>query len=198
MVEEHAGRGETMSTIVVGVDGSEGSKFALAWACDVARRRGESRIVAIATWLSSVPESSPWFAGYDLPLDLTEITTTKLREAVAAVEAENDAIAVEQRVVCGSAAAVLIAEGNAADLLVVGSRGLGGFKGLLLGSVSSQVVTHAPCPTVIVPRPRTPEGARSSDLQSVVVGVDGSSNSIAALKWAARFTQGSSVTVRAV
>jgi nucleotide-binding universal stress UspA family protein len=154
--------------------------------------------VAIATWLSSVPESSPWFVGYDLPLDLTEITTTKLQEAVTAVEAEKGAVAIEQRVVCGSTAAVLIAEGNAADLLVVGSRGLGGFKGLLLGSVSSQVVTHAPCPTVVVPRPDTPEVARSSDLQSVVVGVDGSSNSIAALKWAARFTQGSGATVRVV
>ena len=54
---------------------------------------------------------------------------------------------------CGSAALVLIREGHASDLLVVGSRGHGGFAGLVLGSVSSQLAHHAPCPVVIVPDP---------------------------------------------
>lgn len=151
-----------MTTIVVGIDGSEGAKAALAWASNAARREPNSKIVVVSAWLSSVPASSPWFVGYDLPLDLTEITAAELQESVAAVEAECGDVDIEQRVVCGSAAGVLIAEGNAADMLVVGSRGLGGFKGLLLGSVSNQVVTHAPCPTVIVPRATGDEGAASA------------------------------------
>lgn len=186
-----------MTTIVVGIDGSEGSRTALAWACAEARRDPDARVVAVAAWLSSVPASSPWFVGYDLPLDLTEMTEADLEAAIAAVVGERDDVEIERRVVCGSAAGVLIAEGGAADMLVVGSRGLGGFKGLLLGSVSHQVVTHAPCPTVIVPR-REEHDARPAALSSIVVGVDGSPNSIAALQWAARRARGSAATVRAV
>jgi nucleotide-binding universal stress UspA family protein len=58
-----------------------------------------------------------------------------------------------KHVACGAAASVLLEEGKNADLLVVGSRGRGGFAGLLLGSVSQQVSHHAPCPVVIVPDP---------------------------------------------
>ena len=60
-----------------------------------------------------------------------------------------DAIAVH-----GSAASALLKTAKGADLIVVGSRGRGGFAGLLLGSVSQQVVQHAPCPVVVVPPPR--------------------------------------------
>ncbi|HUP73918.1 MAG TPA: universal stress protein [Acidimicrobiales bacterium] len=187
-----------MATIVVGIDGSEGAKAALAWACRAAHHEPGSKIVAVSTWLSSVPAPSPWFAGYDLPMDLTEITRAELQAAVAAVEAERGTTEIEQRVVCGSAASVLIAEGVAADMLVVGSRGVGGFKGLLLGSVSNQVVAHAQCPTVVVPRVSEEDRTASSATNSIVVGVDGSANSISALQWAARFARGSGATVRAV
>ncbi|MEX0868262.1 MAG: universal stress protein, partial [Nitriliruptoraceae bacterium] len=60
-------------------------------------------------------------------------------------------VAVETRVVAGTPARVLVAQAADADLLVVAARGLGGFRGLMLGSVSQQVVTHAPCPVVVVP-----------------------------------------------
>jgi nucleotide-binding universal stress UspA family protein len=63
-------------------------------------------------------------------------------------------VEIERRVVEGRAAAVLIDESRGADLLVVGSRGHGGFAGLLLGSVSQQCAPHALCPLVIVPYER--------------------------------------------
>ena len=107
-------------------------------------------------------------------------------------------IEVEERVVCGGASAVLIDQGATADMLVVGSRGLGGFKGLLLGSVSHQVVTHAPCPTVIVPHRDEQPAANYTTLRSIVVGVDGSPNSIAALRWAAHRVHKSETVLRAV
>ena len=61
---------------------------------------------------------------------------------------------VERRVVEGAAASVLVDESRDAELLVVGSRGHGGFAGLLLGSVSQQCAHHATCPVVIIPRER--------------------------------------------
>lgn len=186
-----------MSTIVVGIDGSEGSKRALEWACAETRRDPSVTITAVAAWLSSIPVSSPWFAGYDLPVDLTESTADMLKATVDAVVHDRyTGVAVRQRVVCGSAAATLIAEGATADLLVVGTRGLGGFKGLLLGSISHQVVTHAPCPVVVVPPPtvRHPD----ETMNVIVVGVDGSKNSNAALRWAAKRAQTTGQQIHAV
>lgn len=143
-----------MKTIVVGVDGSEGSKRALRWACDAARREDDATVVAIATWTYPVVAASPWMVGYDTPLDLSEPTTEVLNEAVAAITATGfPPDRIETRVVCGSAASTLIDAAKDADLLVVGSRGLGGFAGLLLGSVSHQIAAHAPCPVVVVPPP---------------------------------------------
>ena len=74
---------------------------------------------------------------------------------VAAVRRDGDAVLLE-----GQPADVLCAEAEDADLLVVGSRGLGGFRGLLLGSVSQQCVHHAPCPVVVVPPPSAPGRGR--------------------------------------
>ena len=188
-----------MTTIVVGMDGSEGARAALAWACQEARREPGANIVALSAWLSPVPATSPWVVGYDLPVDLTEATTAVLAESVAAVTAKGFAdVPIEQRVVCGSAPAVLIAQGNTADILVVGSRGLGGFKELLLGSVSHQVVTHAPCPIVVVPRAVETADSKHASLTTIVVGVDGSPNSTAALQWAAGRARLSDAVVHAV
>ena len=64
---------------------------------------------------------------------------------------ETNGLEVQRLLVCGSAAELLIEQGKGADMLVVGSRGRGGFAGLLLGSVSQQVVHHAPCPVVVIP-----------------------------------------------
>ena len=104
--------------IVVGVDQSDGAKAALAWACEEARREPGAKIVAVSAWMSPVPVTSPWFVGYDIPLDLTEATAAELKASVAAVLSERFAdIEVEERVVCGSASGVLLSQGGAADLL---------------------------------------------------------------------------------
>ena len=185
--------------IVVGIDGSEGAKAALAWACEEARRAPGTKIVAVSSWMLPVSASSPWVVGYDLPLDLTAVSAAELKASVAEVTSDRFAdIEVEERVVCGSPSGVLIAEGADADMLVVGSRGLGGFKGLLLGSVSHQVVTHAPCPTVIVPHHDEQRAADYTGLRSIVVGLDGSANSTAALRWAAKRAKGRETVLRGV
>ena len=187
-----------MKTILVGIDGSVGAKNALRWACEEATLYGDAKIVAMSVWFAPVPVSSPWLPNVDLPIDLTEPTERSLADTVSAVASEQfGSLQIEQRVVHGAAAAVLIAEAAHGDLVVVGSRGLGGFKGLLLGSVSHQVVSHAPCPLVIVPnRERTATGGHAKP--SIVVGVDGSANSIAALRWVTRRARATGATIRAI
>ena len=187
-----------VTTIVVGVDGSAGAKAALAWAYEQVRRIQGARILAVSTWMSPVPAASPWFAGYDVPIDLTESTKARLDAIVHEVRAGRDGVEMQQRVVCGSAVAVLLDEGAKGDLLVVGSRGLGGFKGLLLGSVSHQLVTHAPCPTVVVPMSGSRPASSVDDPMRIVVGVDGSPNSIAALQWAGQWARATGAHVRAI
>ena len=185
-----------MARIVVGIDGSEGSKHALEWACNEARHDGSLEITAVAAWLSMIPGASPWFVGYDIPADLTESTEAMLKATVDAVVHERfPHVAITQRVVCGSAGPTLIAEGANADLVVVGSRGMGGFKGLLLGSVSHQVLTHASCPVVVVPAATRHDG---QVMNVIVVGVDGSKNSTAALRWAARRAQTTGEHIHAI
>jgi nucleotide-binding universal stress UspA family protein len=78
----------------------------------------------------------------------------RLEEVTAGLEAEAEGIEIERQVIEGGAPEVLVAAAVAADLLVVGSRGHGGFAGLLLGSVSQQCAHHAHCPVVIVHAPK--------------------------------------------
>jgi nucleotide-binding universal stress UspA family protein len=91
----------------------------------------------------------------------------------------------------GGPAEVLIAASEAADLLVLGSRGRGGFARLILGSTSTQCATHASVPTVVVPEGTHPVGTRR-----ILVGFDGSPNATEALRWAVQFASpGSTVVV---
>ncbi len=137
-----------MERIVVGVDGSEAAREALRWAVDEARRR-DATVEAVYAW------HQPFVMGYEYmgELDLGHFEQEAkeiLDAAVDAVDATGIA-AVERKLVPGSAAGALVEEAKGAALLVVGSRGRGGFTGLLLGSVSLQVAHHAPCPVVILP-----------------------------------------------
>jgi nucleotide-binding universal stress UspA family protein len=136
-------------TIVVGVDGSEESRRALRWAIDEAQLRG-ARVVALRAWV--YPALA---AGGLIPAttDLVGQLATNERQELAATVAEFEAggVEIEQLVVEDAAARALVEAAAGADLLVVGSRGHGGFTGLLLGSVSQQCAHHAPCPVVIIP-----------------------------------------------
>jgi len=136
-------------TIVVGVDGSEESRRALRWAIDEAQLRG-ARVVALRAWV--YPALA---AGGLIPAttDLVGQLATNERQELAATVAEFEAggVEIEQLVVEDAAARALVEAAAGADLLDVGSRGHGGFTGLLLGSVSQQCAHHAPCPVVIIP-----------------------------------------------
>ncbi|HWB22876.1 MAG TPA: universal stress protein [Gaiellaceae bacterium] len=140
-----------MSTIVVGVDGSEGSKEALRFALDEARSRGADLKVVGAWHIPAVVYQAGWVpASVDLEC-YPDLAQQALDEALAEVDVEASGVKATTVVTQGQAADVLCAEAKGADLLVVGSRGLGGFRGLMLGSVSQQCAHHAPCALAIVP-----------------------------------------------
>ena len=139
--------------VVVGVDGSSGSVHALAWAGREARVRNAT-LEVVAAWTYPTPVLLVPVAP-----DPPQVKTLRkdAREMIEhALEKVADDVAgldVDLRVVEGDTSAVLLERAKGADLLVVGSRGLGGFRGLLLGSVSQQCVQHATCPVVVVPSP---------------------------------------------
>ena len=143
-----------MSTIVVGVDGSEPSAEALAYALRQARLEGADIRAVTAWYVSAVsyggPGASPLVNVHEaFEKDAQAIS----RDALKAVGGDAAGIEIVAIVREGHPAKVLLDEAASADLLVVGSRGLGGFAELLLGSVSHECAQHATCPVVIVHRP---------------------------------------------
>lgn len=137
--------------IVVGVDGSAGSRAALRWAAAEAGFRG-SDVVVVTGYLPTYVPAAPDF-GY-VPLDPTDLLAEvqKMQDEVVAETRAGapEGVTIEQHLVKGRAADAVIEAAQNADMVVVGSRGRGGFRGLLLGSVSQQIAHHAPCPVVIV------------------------------------------------
>jgi nucleotide-binding universal stress UspA family protein len=139
-----------MQRIVVGVDGSEASRHALDWACDEARRR-QCAVDAVHAW------HAPYMVGYPVagtepsPVTYEQAGKQILDQAVDGADTSGLPAPVSRVLLLGHPAEVIIGQAKGADLVVVGSRGRGGFRGLLLGSVSQQVAHHAPCPVVIVP-----------------------------------------------
>lgn len=145
--------GGDMRTIVVGVDGSEASIEALRFAIQEARAHG-CEVKAVKAW--SVPPLA-YGAGWSVPAPLGDYATiaqAELDKSLADTDHVASGVVVTPIVREGQAANVLCEQASGADLLVVGSRGLGGFRGLLLGSVSQQCANHAPCPVVIIPHDR--------------------------------------------
>ncbi|HZC30318.1 MAG TPA: universal stress protein [Gaiellaceae bacterium] len=142
-----------MSGIVVGVDGSDGSKPALEWAAAEARTR-ELPLTAVYAWSApaTLYAGLGWVpADTEVLVDLRKLAERRLAEVCEELGPALADVQVERKVVEGPAANALLAAAEDADLLVVGTRGHGGFTGLLLGSVSQQCAHHCPCPIVIVP-----------------------------------------------
>ncbi|GAA2795103.1 universal stress protein [Saccharopolyspora taberi] len=146
--------------VVVGVDGSKRSQAAAQWAADEAERRhAPLRVLAI----------NP-----DPPL--TELAKETADRIAAQCRDAHPGLEIDASTELGQPAAVLVRGSRTSRLLVVGSRGRSSLAGVLLGSVSTKVATHAHCPVVVVRDPRT-EGP-------VVVGVDSSPHSGKALEFA--------------
>lgn len=139
------------SRIVVGIDGSSASRRALEWAVAEAAMRQATLEVVYAWHL-------PYAGGLALAAtpaidvrSLEDAASDVLDAAIADVDTSGLPKPPMRRLQAGGAAAAILAAADDADLIVVGSRGRGGFSGLLLGSVSQQVVHHATCPVVVVP-----------------------------------------------
>jgi nucleotide-binding universal stress UspA family protein len=135
--------------IVVGVDGSESSKLALRWAARIARAEN-AQIDVLGAW--EWPHAYGWAAipvEYSPKLDMEKV----LNEAVDEVFETQRPVDLRIAALEGDPARLLIALSKQALLIVVGSRGHGGFAGLLLGSVSTKVAEHAHCPVLVVHPP---------------------------------------------
>ncbi|HXZ63782.1 MAG TPA: universal stress protein [Streptosporangiaceae bacterium] len=145
-----------MSGVIVGIDGSHHSSRALDWAMsEAALRNAELTVITV----HSVP-ASPW-SGRPVTFPSDADTVDQIRKSAQdAVNKAADALgdhqpkSVQVLAANGFPAKILVDTSASADLLVVGSRGGGGFGTLLLGSVASQVVHHAKCPVVVVPADR--------------------------------------------
>ncbi|MGI5255934.1 universal stress protein [Streptomyces angustmyceticus] len=137
--------------IVVGVDGSASSKEALRWAVRQAELTG-CRVDAVIAW--EYPPLYGSIGWVDAPQEIAGsiklAAARALDDAIQEVAKTGDVSPVHAAVAYGTAAAVLLEAARDASLLVVGSRGHGGFSGALLGSVSQHCTQHAPCPVVVV------------------------------------------------
>ena len=135
--------------VVVGVDGSASSHRALEWGAFLAQTMG-ARLQAIIAW--QLPASyGPSVAEWNPEADMAVV----LRDSIHTVFGAEPPVPVETSVQEGGAARVLLETAKSADLLVVGSRGHGGFAGLLLGSTSHALIHHAHCSVAVVHPHRT-------------------------------------------
>ena len=169
--------------MLVGVDGSKGSRRALEWALEEARIRG-SRVEAVLVWQS--PYDFPGDFDFFSPEDDAKLAEGARARLAAAIRETAGARApeIEPVVVEGDPAQALCERAEKAELLVVGSRGRGIFARLALGSVSSKCAHHSPRPVAIVPAPDRGDQAMRAPVGRIVVGVDGSPGSLRALRWA--------------
>jgi nucleotide-binding universal stress UspA family protein len=137
-------------TVVVGVDGSPGSRKALAWAAAEAADHGADLLV-VNVWEHTLlpPAGSVSVSEHYVP-EPSQSTTDELVQVIKEELGEDPPVRVQAQVKQGRPAKVLIDESAGADLLVVGHRGHGGFTGLVLGSVSQHVSAYAKCAVTVV------------------------------------------------
>ena len=151
------------SRVVVGVDGSEGSLAALRFAAAEARLRG-GELHVVHAWVNTVSSygGPPWARSDG---SLREQADRTLRETMRSAGRDRFGVPIRAETVEGVEWDVLIEMAEAADLLVVGSRGRTGWASLLLGSVGLRCITYAPCPVAVVRPPRLSRRAGSSTIR---------------------------------
>ena len=162
--------------VVVGIDGSEQSKDAALWAAReaVSRKRGLTLVHAVMPPVTTSAFGVGLPSGLEMRDDLREHALKELDNIASSLPGDD----IESRVELSSPSGALLTASETAALLVVGSRGLGGFKGLLLGSVGTQVAAHARCPVVVI------RALPSPDARTVIVGIDATPSTQAALRFA--------------
>jgi nucleotide-binding universal stress UspA family protein len=136
--------------VVVGVDGSAASRTALTWAAAEAADHGADLVVVNVWEHTLLPPAGSVSVSEHYVTDPSQRTAGDLVQVIKEELGEQPAVRVQPRVKQGSPAKVLIDESATADLLVVGTRGHGGFAGLVLGSVSQHVAAYAQCPVTVV------------------------------------------------
>jgi nucleotide-binding universal stress UspA family protein len=160
-----------VNELVVGVDGSEQSRLALRWAAALGRATSV-RLAVVEAWSGGDPATAGE-TGERIKRELAGATTELLGDLAANLDIDFEALR-------GSAAGAILERVTPESGLVLGSRGRGGFAGLLLGSVSRECIEHAPGPVMVIRQERAlPDGAAP-----IVVGHDGSPSSAGALEWA--------------
>lgn len=145
--------GQPKAAIVVGVDGSPSSILALRWASALAPLLS-ARIVAVAAWQFHIAFGTFEPVVWEPDEEARKVCAQTVTEALGS----KAAVAVEVMIRQGAAAKVLVEESSRAQLLILGSRGHGGFEGLLLGAVSATVAEHAKCSVLIAHGTELPPG----------------------------------------
>jgi nucleotide-binding universal stress UspA family protein len=142
---------EKWQRVVVGVDGSDGSRVALQAAVKQAREH-DATLTVVTAWTELPMAGAPGYGAHRWieEADLSGVAKQQQADALAAVLGAEPSLRVEQKVVEGHPAEQLVMAAEGADLVVVGSRGHGAFVGMLIGSVSQHVAAHAPCPVLVV------------------------------------------------
>jgi nucleotide-binding universal stress UspA family protein len=181
---------EAPAPILVGYDGSPGAEQALTWAVDEADRRHTS-LTVVQSWHEPVLSERTWLERWDDPAFEERAAAAALDQVVHQAVAGHPGTAFASQLVAEHPVDALLAAAADSQLVVVGSRGHGGFAGLLLGSVAERLAGTSPS-TVVVVRAMPPQDG------PIVVGVDGSIESRRALRWATAEGRIRSCPVRAV
>lgn len=182
--------------IVVAVDGSEASKSAVAWAANAAWKRGEPLKLVSAYTMPQFMFADGMVPPQELYTELDNEAAAKLDDAIEIVKSVSSDVQVSTLVKEASPIDLLLTLSETAVMIVMGSRGLGGLSGLVMGSVSAAVVSHADSPVVVVRKDNAVTEANKYG--PVVVGVDGSDVSRKALELAFKEADARGVSLRAI
>ncbi|AKK04198.1 universal stress protein [Corynebacterium epidermidicanis] len=167
--------------VVVAVDGSEASKVAVRWAARTAMKRGIPLRLASSYAMPQFLYAEGMVPPQEIYDELQAETMEKIDEAREIAYAIAPDIKIGHTIAEGSPIDMLLEMSKTSTMIVMGSRGLGGLSGMVMGSVSAAVVSHAECPVVVVREDCNFEGVENGP---VVVGVDGSSVSAKATEFA--------------